>query len=118
MNDDASDIEWLRRQIAKAGRHADAVSDDISEQDGLRLTGTVMRLDRVRESLEEAWHTLQLVYDAALERDRALYANGTVSEPSDGGAGVVADVLRAASTGIRERRSVVDAGGYRSEDVA
>ena len=118
MNEDATDLDWLQGQIAKAAKHAAAISDDIGTQDALRLTGTVMRLDRVHAALEAAWRTLQLVYDEALDRDRTLNANRTVSEPSDGGAGVVADVLRAAATGVREGRGPVDAGGYRSEDVA
>ena len=118
MSDDATDIDWLRGQIEKAAKHAAAVSDDIADQDGLRLTGTVMRLDRVRDALQEAWRTLQLVYDEALERDRQLDANRTVGEPSSSGAGVVADVLRAAATGFRQAGSDLPDWAGGSEDVA
>ena len=105
MRDDMTDVEWLQSQISKAARHAEAVRDDIPEQDGLTLTGTVMRLDRVREALDEAWRTLQLVYDAALDRDRTLDANRTVGGAPSGSAGVVADVLRAAAAGVRPEGS-------------
>ena len=118
MKDDMTDLEWLQRCIFRALNHAEAVRDDIPEQDGLRLTGTVMRLDRVRELLDDAARTLHLIYQSAEDRDRTLRANGTVGGTQDGGTGVVADVLRAAAAGIREGRGPVDAGRNRSEDVA
>jgi len=101
MKDGMTDIEWVRRQIERAGMHAGNLSDDIHSQDALRLTGTVMRLDRIREALDEAWRTLQLVYDDALARERALNADRTVSGSSDGSVGVVADILGAAAAGFR-----------------
>jgi hypothetical protein len=118
MNDDASNIDWLRNRIARAARHAEELSDDIYEQDGLRLTGTVMRLDRVRDALDDAWRTLQLVYDEALERDRAIDANRTVGEPSDGSGGVVADILRASATGFRQPGSDLHHRAGGATDVA
>jgi hypothetical protein len=118
MNDDATNVDWLRGRIARAARHAEALSDDIHEQDALRLTGTVMRLDRVRDALDDAWRTLQLVYDEALERDRALDAYRTVGEPSDGSGGVVADVLRAAATGLRQPGSDLHHRAGGAADVA
>ena len=117
MNDETGNVEWLVVTLGKALRHAEAVSDDIDVQDGLRLTGTVMRLDRVRDALEDAWHTLRLVYDDAEARDRILSADGTVGVTPSGSTRVVADILCAAATGFRERRGTVDAGGYRTEDV-
>ena len=118
MNDDMSNVEWLRLMLTKAMAHADAVSDDIDVQDGLRLTGTVMRLDRVRETLEEAWTVLQHVYDDALARDRMLGGDGAVGGTQDGGARTVADILRAASTGIRQARGDHYRGAVGAADVA
>jgi len=118
MNDDATNVEWLRNRLDKAVRHAEAISDDIHEQDGLRLTGTVMRLDRVRDALDDAWRTLQLVYDEALDRDRTLDAHRAVSDSPAGSSGVVADVLRAAATGVRAAGGPVDSGRDRTENVA
>ena len=118
MRDEMSDVEWLRAMIDRASRHALAVNADFDSQDGLTLTGTVMRMDRVRESLEEAWRTLQMVYDAARDRDRTLHADRTVSDTPSGGNGVVADVLRAAAAGVRERGGPVDAGRDSAENVA
>jgi hypothetical protein len=118
MNDDATNVKWLVNRIERAARHAEAVTDDIWEQDGLRLTGTVMRLDRVRDALEDAWRTLQLVYQEAEGRDRMLSGDRAVSGTSDSGTRVVADILCAAAAGFREGRGPVDAGGDSTEDVA
>ena len=118
MNDDLTNIEWLQNRIAKATRHAAALSKDVWEQDGLRLTGTVMRLDRVRDALEDAWRTLQLVYDEAADRDRMLSGNRAVSSTSDSGTRIVADILCAAAAGVRTGGSTMDAGGDSPENVA
>jgi hypothetical protein len=118
MRDDMTDVEWLRARLARAQQHSEAITDDIHVQDALRLTGTLMRLDRVRESLEEAWTTMQAVYDAVSDRDRMLGADRTVSEPSSGSGGVVADVLRAASAGVRPSGGAVRRRSGRAEDVA
>ena len=118
MNDEASNVAWLLNRIEKAGTHAEAISDDIWDQDALRLTGTVMRLDRVRNALEDAWRTLQLVYDEALDRDRTFNAHRAVSDTPASSSGVVADVLRAAATGVRAAGSPVDFGRDRTENVA
>jgi hypothetical protein len=117
MRDDMGDLEWLRTLLVKAQSHAEAVSDDFDSQDGLRLTGTVMRLDRVRDTLEDAWRTLQLVYDGALERERTLNADRAIGGSPAGGEGVVADVLRAAAAGIRPARSDNDSGTSGAADV-
>jgi len=118
MKDDMTDVQWLLSMIERAARHASAVRDDIPEQDGLTLTGTVMRLDRVRDALDESWRTLQRVYDVALERDRTLDANRTVSGASAGSAGVVADVLCAAAAGVRPAGGNHDSGEAGAEHVA
>jgi hypothetical protein len=93
-------VEWLRLMLAKAQAHAGELPDDVWDQDGLRLTGTVMRLDRVREAVREAWVALQHVYDDALERDRMLGGDGAVGGTQDGRARTVADILCAASAGF------------------
>jgi hypothetical protein len=104
--DDVTDVEWLRNRLRLTLEHANQLSDDIHEQDGLRLTGTVMRLDRLDGLLEECWRTLRLIYAEAHERDGKL-ANGTVGGAPSGGVGVVADVLSAASAGVHAAGSVV-----------
>ena len=118
MRDDMTDIEWLRARLARAQQHSEALTDDIAVQDGLRLTGTVMRLDRIRETLDDCWRTLQQVYDEARERDRILGDNGTVGEPSGGGSGVVADVLCAAAAGVRQAGGDLHRRAGGSADVA
>jgi len=118
MNDDVSNVAWLLNRIERASRHAEAVTDNIWEQDGLRLTGTVMRLDRVRDALEDAWRTLQLVYEEAEGRDRMLSGNRAVSSTPDSGTRIVADILCAAAAGFRTGGSVMDAGGDSTENVA
>lgn len=97
--DDATDIVWLRNRLRAVLGHADALTDDIAVQDGLRLTGTVMRLDRIDSLLEESWRTLRLIYAEAHERDGQL-AHGTVGAPPSGGSRIVADVLSAASARV------------------
>jgi len=118
MNDELNDVEWLRRLANKLVGQVDGLPDDISEQGGLHLTATVMRLDAVQNTLREAWNTLQLVYDEALDRDRTLDEYGTVSGSPDCGNGVVADILCAAAAGLRKRGSAVVAGGNSATDVA
>jgi len=118
MKDDMTDLQWVASRLNRALKHLEAVSDDITEQDGLRLTGTLMRLDRVRELLEDSWRTLQSVYDDVSERDRILGADRTVSGAPSGGEGVVADVLRAAAAGFRPARSDHDSGEAGDADVA
>jgi hypothetical protein len=118
MRDDMTDLQWIVSRLNRALQHVQAIPDDIPEQDGLRLTGTLMRLDRVRELLEDGWRTLQSVYDDVSERDRILGADRTVGGPSSGGEGVVADVLRAAAAGFRPAGSDHDCRKTCDTDVA
>jgi hypothetical protein len=105
VNDDISDVDYLTALLDRAKNQAERLPDDIMSQDGLKLTATVMRLDVLRETLQDAWSTLHMIYDEALERDRILDANRTVSGAPSSSGGVVADVLCAAATGIHSAGS-------------
>lgn len=116
--DDMDDMDFLCYRLARLQQAAGEVLPDIWTQDGLQLAGTVMRLDRIRDGLLEAWETLHYIYDVARERDRMLHEDRAVSRTPDGSVGVVADVFSAAATGVRGRASAVAGGNTRSRHMA
>jgi hypothetical protein len=118
MRDDVTSVEYLRFRLATALEQARMMPSDIYGLTGLELTGAVMRLDRVREMMDDAYRTLHDAYDEALDRDRTLDEDRAVSSTPSGRGGVVADILGAASAGIRPDGSAVDHVGSRTADVA
>jgi hypothetical protein len=117
MNDDMGDVEYLQVTLERTLRVARMLRDDVDGQDALQLTATVMRLDDVREGLDDAVRTLHLIYDAALDRDRTLDASRTVSGAQAGSGGVVADVLRAAAARVHPAGSGLPDRTVDSADV-
>ena len=116
--DDMDDVEYLHHRLTSAVNQTAEMLHDIHSQDGLQLTGTVMRLEHVQYCLSDAVAAVGRLFEDALERDRMLNANRTVSRTPDGRGGVVANVLGAAATGVRPNRSVVDHVGGRAANVA
>lgn len=115
--DDLTDVQWLVYRLNAASSRTELVSNDIENQDGMQLTATVVRLDSVREVLEDCWRTLHILYDRALERDRTLSEDRTFGGAQDRSGGVVADILGAASAGVRQVGGAVDYVGGRAKDV-
>jgi hypothetical protein len=115
--DDLTDVQWLVYRLNAASSRTELVSNDIEDQDGMQLTATVVRLDSVREVLEDCWRTLHILYDRALERDRTLSEDRTFSGTQARSGGVVADILSATATGVRADGSAVDHVGGRAADV-
>jgi hypothetical protein len=118
MRDDVTSVEYLRFRLATALEQARMMPSDIYGLTGLELTGAVMRLDRVREMMDDGYRTLHDAYDEALDRDRTLDEDRAVSGTPSSGGGVVADILGAASAGIRPDGSAVDHVVSRTADVA
>jgi hypothetical protein len=118
MRDDVTSVEYLRFRLATALEQARMMPADMYGLTGLELTGAVMRLDRVREMMDDAYRTLHDAYDEALDRDRILDEDRTVSGTPSGRGGVVADILSAVAAGVRPDGSAVDHVGSRTADVA
>jgi predicted exporter len=117
MNDDISDVEYLQLRLERTLRTARRLREDIASLDALALTATVIRLDEVREGLNDAIGVLHQIYVAAHDRDRMLDASRTVSGAQAGSGGVVADVLRAAAARVHPAGSGVPDRTVDSADV-
>ena len=106
--DDMDDVEYLHHRLRSAVAQTADMLTDVSDQDGLQLTGTVMRLEHVQYCLSDAVAAVGRLFEDALERDRMLNANRTVSRTPSGGSGVVADILSASTARVRPNRGAVD----------
>jgi hypothetical protein len=118
MRDDVTSVEYLRFRLATALEQSRLMPSEMYGLTGLELTGAVMRLDRIREMMDDAYRTLHDAYDEALDRDRMLDENRAVGGAPSSGSGVVADILGAAATGFRPDRSAVDHVVGSTADVA
>jgi hypothetical protein len=96
-----SDRDWLTYKLGRALDLSANMLPDPYTQDGLQLAGTVMRLDSVCRILDEAAEAIHSLYRACDDREQELAASRTVGGTSEHGAGVVADILRAATAGVR-----------------
>jgi hypothetical protein len=118
MNDDVTSVEYLRFRLATSLEQSRMMPADLHGLTGLELTGAVLRLDRIREMMDDAYRTLHEIYDEALDRDRTLDADRTVGDAPSRGSGVVADILGAVAAGFRPDGGAVDHVGGRTTNVA